>query len=395
MKKHLVFISTFILFLASCQKEAMSTQKNNQKNHASMDKEIITLKKQLEKGVKATIGDAVDYQIEYSNDDLRIEEQLLSEILEKHGFKSLNNEEFKIKIKSIFAREIDYSSNKEFIYINNLSKCSRDPIYFRNNVIDFDGNFIYKQNKFIAPLLVIPELIDYEKKYPEIINYEKMLPTEYLNKNGDKIKIKKWGNESNLMQERNLNIQKIVARNKYMLNESKADFTWLKFHDKSFLESLVKMHGYYSDEDLNKFVLEKNILDIDELGKILWIQRCDGKFIINQKLFDVISQSSEEDKAKYLNAISEYLSKKVNSNSSDFNNKFSNKAEVLGKIAYFCSKVVSKENRYYDFFSILGSVDGGKKYEEEFKKNNFYGISDFKQIWEETKTGGIAYPRME
>ncbi|WP_262151231.1 hypothetical protein [Chryseobacterium foetidum] len=395
MKKHLVFISTFILFLASCQKEATSTQKNNQKDHTSMDNEITTLKKQLEKGVKATIGDAVDYQIEYSDDDLKIEEQLLTEILKKHGFKSLNNEEFKIKIKSIFTREIDYSSNKEFIYINNFSKCSRDPIYFKNNVIDFDGNFIFKHNKFIAPLLAIPELIDYEKKYPAIIDYEKMLSTEYLNKSGDKIKIKKWRNESKLMQQRNLTIQTTVARNKYLFNDSKADFTWLKFNDKPFLESLVKIHGYYNDEDLNKFVLEKNSSNLDELGKVLWIEKCDGKFNINQKLFDVISKSSEEDKTKYLNAISEYLSKKVNSNSSDFDNKFSNKAEVLGKIAYFCTKVVSKKNRDYDFFSILGSDDGGKKYEEEFKKNNFYGISDFKQFWDDTKTGGITYPGME
>lgn len=50
---------------------------------------------------------------------------------------------------------------------------------------------------------------------------------------------------------------------------------------------------------------------------------------------------------------------------------------------------------YYDFFSILNSDEGGKNYELEFNKNNYYNIPDFKKVWEETRTGGISYPGME
>lgn len=29
-----------------------------------------------------------------------------------------------------------------------------------------------------------------------------------------------------------------------------------------------------------------------------------------------------------------------------------------------------------------------KAYEKEFKKHNYYNISDFKQVWEDTRYGG-------
>lgn len=50
---------------------------------------------------------------------------------------------------------------------------------------------------------------------------------------------------------------------------------------------------------------------------------------------------------------------------------------------------------YYDFFSIIGSEEGGIRYEAEFQKNNYYGLSDFEQIWNETKAGGISNPESE
>lgn len=392
MKKHLLFVSLFIIFLVSCQKENKNNLNNNIEHNISMNTEINILKTQLKKGLKATIGDAVDYQIEYSNDDIKIEEQILKDILKQQGFKNLNSKEFSAKIKLIFSRELDYSSNKEFIYINNLNKCLRDLIYFKNNFLDYDGFFIYKQNSFIAPLLTIPELIDYQKKYPEILEYEKALPTEYLDNSGDKIKIKKWQNENKLSQQRYIIIQTIVARNKYLFNDSKADFTWLKFNDKTFLESLVKIHGYYDDLELNKFVLDRNISDLEELGKILWIKKCDNKFTINQKLFDIISKSTEENKIKYLNSISEYLATEVKNKNSELSNNFSKKAEILGKIAYYSSKIGENTNLYYQFFSTL---NGSQKFEDEFKKANYYNIPDFEKVWEETRTGGVAYPGME
>jgi hypothetical protein len=391
MKKLPIFAYIFITFLASCQKEIKKYDTTN-KNINSRNTEINILKTQLKKGLKATIGDAVDYQIEYSNDDIKIEEQLLKDILEQQGFKNLNNKDFSDKIKLIFSRDLDYSSNKDLIYINNLNRCLRDAIYFKNNFLDYDGFFIYKQNNFIAPLLTVPELIDYQKKYPEIVEYEKTLPTEYLDNNGDKIKIKKWQNENNLSQQRYNTIQTIVARNKYLFNDSKADFTWLKFNDKTFLESLVKIHGYYNDLELNRFVLDRNISDLEELGKILWIKKCDNKFIINQKLFDIISTSTEENKRNYLNSISEYLATEVKSKNSELNNNFSKKVEILGKIAYYSSKVGKSNNFYYQFFS---TFNGYQNYEDEFKKANYYNIPDFKKVWEETRTGGVSYPGME
>ncbi|MCY0970397.1 hypothetical protein [Chryseobacterium wangxinyae] len=389
MKKGLIIISSLFTFLVSCQKE--SKENIQIEKNISMNKDIDILKEQLGKGLEATIGDAIDYQIEYKPEDVNLEGYILSDILKQHGFKTLTSGEFSAKIKLIFQRELDYSSNKNYIYINTIDKCNREIIYFQNNVLDYDGVFVHKKNNFIAPLKTIPELIDYQKKYPEIIEFEKKTPSKYLNYNGDDILIHRWMDESDLSQKRYETIQSIVAQNKYLFNDSKADLAWLKFNNKLFLESLVKIFGYTKDKDLLQFVLDNNYKNTVEFEKIIYNKKCNGEYIFNKDLIDLVSISVPEKKSEYLNAISDYLVREIKNKNSLFDH-FSTKAEILGKLVYYSEKIVENTKIQNQFFNILISVEGGSEYEEEFKKANYYNIADFKNVWEKTKT---AYPGME
>ncbi|MGL6128785.1 hypothetical protein, partial [Chryseobacterium artocarpi] len=241
----------------------------------------------------------------------------------------------------------------------------------------------------------LPTIIDYKTLYTKLTALEN-IPIE-IEVEGEKINAARWKDIPDLQQIRNDNLQILTARNKYLFNDSKVDLEWLKLHDKQFLETLVKNFGYVKNKDLVSFVLENNYNNTDEFEKVFFNVRCKGDIVFNKEVMDVIAHLTSGDKTKYLNSISDLIIKETKDNNSwVFSDKsFDKKAEMLGKLAYYSTKITESSNIYYTFFSTLNGNLEGKNYEAEFKKNNYYNIPDFKKIWEETKTGGISYPGME
>lgn len=395
MRKKIVLLSFFIAFLASCQKKTKNVSNNIEKNTVSMkNNEITILKNQLRKGLKATIGDAIDFQIEYSNEDLQIEEQIIKDILKQQGFKNISNSEFNDKINSIFDRKLNYSSSKKYVFINCFKPCDKEEIFFQNNLLDYNGYFIFKDNNFIAPLLTIPELIDYQKKYPEIIEYEKDIPYEYLDNEGNKIKIHKWGDNENLSQIRHSNIQRIVARNKYLFNDSKADFVWLKVNDKDFLRSLVLNFGYTKDKDLLKWVMESVKLkinpqenNVEEFGKLLWHKDCSSKLKIHIETFEAMHLYNKKEYPKYEDDLYSYIfslndeKQKISTELS-----FSEKAKITAYCLHFTQKETNDIYGYIGKFAEFKDIEND--FSKEFEKNNYYDIPNFKNEWKEAKEEG-------
>ncbi|MCW3161427.1 hypothetical protein [Chryseobacterium oryctis] len=387
MRKELMLVVLFAMLLTSCQKESKNEVNAKSENNVSIDKEVGVVKSQLKKGSKSTVGDGVDFQIQYADADVKLEEQIVKDILKQHGFRFLTKGEFHAKIKEVFKFQIDNASEEQYFYINAINPCSKEIAYYKNNFFNYDGAFIYQKSSFISPLFAIPELVDYQYKFPELVYFEEKLPYDYKNSNGDVITIKKWMDEKDLAQKRDENIKSLVARNKYLFNNSEPDFLWLKTNDEEFLKSLVKSFGYVNDPELLTFVLHTDYKHPDELEKILWNKRCSGEVVFNKEIIDVISHSKPYEQSEYLKAIQEYIVKEVLNKKSPLN--FSKKAEILGKLAYYGETLGEKVGLQYQFFSSLNSIDG-KEYEKEFKKNNYYNISDFKRVWNETKMGGVA-----
>lgn len=396
MKQITNLIFTFFIMISySCQKKETEQKINEPKNHTrTMDDHI--LKKQIEYGSSRFFQEAgVEMpKPEFSNDELNEVAAIVSDILKKNGFTEISDENFKNKVKDIFDRTLEMNSDTKILYLNFLDICNREIIQYPNNGTEHLGTYIFKKQKMITDFYYLPEIIDYKQTNPGIYDYEASIPETFKDNDGDPIKIQKWRDVEKLPEIRSHNIWKMIHRNKFLFNDNKGSFAWLRIHDLSFLNALVKTFGYTKDKDLLAFVLKKNYKNVDELQKILWAKKCNGNIVVNKEVFTIISEASEQDQSAYLKAISEYLVKEAGRNDGALTNK-SEKIKVLGLIAYYSTKTGEKSGKYYDFFSIFGSKDGGSRYAEEFKKNNYYHISDFKKVWEETKNSGISYPGME
>ncbi|SEN01217.1 hypothetical protein SAMN05421856_11171 [Chryseobacterium taichungense] len=397
------FLSYFIIInLYSCQKVDLekSFQKNDIKNPNSMER---ILQKQIRNGANQYIEEAgVAIPLFFEQEDIEVEINVVNNILKESGYKIPSDNEFKEKIKDIFNREIIYTSKNKYLYINYLDKCNHEYLNYKNNGVDYFGTYIIKENNFISDFFFIPELINYQQIFPQLVSLEESTPTEKRDNKGNSILIEKWSDlekntdkSYNLILRRQHNVQTIIFRNKYLFNDEKASLVWLKFNDKTFLESLVKIFGYVKNKELLQWVLENNYKNIKEFEKILWNKKCDGKIIFNKEVIDLIQQFPKGKQEEYLNQISAYILEEMQRTDSALKNDFSQEAEILGKLSYYGEKIGEKIGMPYQCFKFLTIHEGGKEFEEEFKKQNYYNIPDFKQVWDETKTGGIWLPGMD
>ncbi|WP_449388396.1 hypothetical protein [Chryseobacterium lineare] len=338
------------------------------------------LKKQIISGAAPEHGSFDDY----SERDLQVLVDFEKQILINNGYKKLKDKDFKLKINEIFGRQVDYTSDSKYVIADISGECKEEVVF---EPFTSEKMYIYvsKENNFITFFLPLPNIVDYLRLYPELAEYESKPITKQTD-NG-KINILQWKDISALAEQRPINLQTLISRNKYLFNERRADFAWLKFNDKPFLESLVKTFGYVKDQELLKFVLENNNKSIEGFGEILWNEKCDGKVVFNKETVKLIQESSIEKQQQYIDKIADYLSYEIQNTTAVLKGNFSKKAEILGKIAYYGEKTGKKINKSFQCFKILLLDKERERYEEEFKTNNYYNISDFKEIWEEAKAG--------
>lgn len=360
---HLLVLTTFFLQCQNKKEQENITKPTNavmQQNISnSQIKDILDKQAYLE-------NEETEDKYTLSKIDLDALSDLISKDLKNKGYKQPSNEAFLQKINSIF--------NLETKCIQHGQIETRYLVY-HGNLMDGTQNTL-KDNLFES--LAETGNIFFDQKNNLFTNF--ILLKNIVKVNGQNLSIHIPHN--------------IIAQNKYIFNDSKADYAWLKANDSLFLESLVKVFGYTKNKDLSIYVLEKNS-DLEEFGKIVWNKRCNEEIKFNKDIIDIIAEFPQDKQIKYLNIISDYIVKEIKNNNSTFNNSFSKKAEILGKLAYYSEKISEKVGMQNQFFSIIGSLDGGEAYEKEFSKNNYYNISDFKKIWEATRTGGISYPGME
>lgn len=338
------------------------------------------LKKQIISGASPEYG-SFD---EYSEKDLQVLVDFEKQILINNGYKKLKDKDFKLKVNEIFGRQVDYTSEAKYVIADLSGEC-KEELVFEPFTPGKMYIYVSKEHNFITFFLPLPLIVDYLRLYPDLKEYESKPLTRETDKG--KINILQWKDIKVIIEQRPINLQTLISRNKYLFNERRADFAWLKFNDRSFLESLVKTFGYVKDQELLKFVLESNNKNIEGFGKILWNEKCDGKVVFNKETIKLIQESSVEKQQHYVDEIAGYLDYEIQNTVAVLKENFSKKAEILGKIAYHGEIIGKKINKSFLCFKILLSDNERERYEEEFKKNNYYNISDFKELWEEAKTG--------
>ncbi|WP_445722401.1 hypothetical protein [Flavobacterium sp.] len=348
------------------------------------EKEILI--QQLQAG-KYTGGDEFE-SYKFSEKDVYATFNIITKELENNGYKTITNTEFNDKIKKIFGRIIDNSTQTKFLSVDFFDKCNRNPIYSRLKI--FDNIFIIKEKCFITKLYAIPELIDYQKKYPDL----KKIEDEVIYRNepdlGNQIIIPHWKDISDLDQQRKKNIQTLVARNMYLFNDSKAHFKWLILNDAYFLESLVTKFGYYDDVKLLNWVIEGNVkFDNDNpeaLDQLFWNKKCDGTVKLNLEIFPVLKEIITPKDVNYFEALKMYVMYLLDE---EKRNELSlkDRAKLLAHLVYFGEQYRYDSNfndkSYFmqriELYDIKGDI------KKEIIKNNYYNLPNYENLYKKSE----------
>ena len=348
MKKTIISIVFSLLF--SCQNK---TNDNIETNHLT-DIELVKKHLKLQEKIDLSEDDTdINNIYQLTEFDMELGGRFVYQGLVQNGYKIPKKEDFDQRIKEIFdSGNCLYSAKR--------------------NHDDFVTYFVYDKN-FIKNL----DEIEYDYTFDHIYVYPKLEIITPLPLLGDILTINKDKINIHLSEQ-------IIHRNKYLFNDDRASFVWLRSNDTWFLESLVKTFGYVEDKVLLDFVLKENYKDLAELEKILISRSCGGKNRLNTEVFAVVKGWKKKELSDFSIKIGEMMAaliKKEEQGKSEIN--FPELAKILSETAYHMSK--TDENSYYNFFPILNLTE---KYREEIEKKNFYNNPDLKKVWDETKTGG-------
>ena len=255
IKLNMIIILSFCVL--SCKDGIKDKSENSNKNinkiekKLNMDLNINEIKKQI--ALQANIEtDEEESSNPYnlSTKDLELCLQIVNVALKNNNYLKPTKEIFFKNFSS------NRSENKQLEYtVTYNGDCvnwKNDNFFSRFELVD-SGHYLISDNKdfFITNFYLLEDLITIKSDN----SYELKVP------------------------------KNIIARNKYLFNDSRADFVWLCFNDEQFLQSLVKTFGYDDDEKLNKFVLDKNLKNNEEFGKVIWNKDCLGNINSKFKLF--------------------------------------------------------------------------------------------------------------
>lgn len=213
----------------------------------------------------------------YTAKDVEATLPLINEMLKSKQFVPLTDEAFDQKIKIIF-REVLAEGNFRVKHHGKFdillrSKGVDEFNHYENNIV------ISREYKFISKFFPIGALIE----FTDSAHYT--LGTSW---------------HANL-----------IARNKYLLNDSKADLAILMNTDTIFLEDLVKKYGYTSDQRINDVVMREYAnaryqSDILVVNNILFRKNSNGKLVIRKGLLEWIGAHATAEDHRLLDAIDHY-----------------------------------------------------------------------------------------
>ncbi|MCC9070245.1 hypothetical protein LNQ49_01325 [Flavobacterium sp. F-65] len=402
MKLKSIILAILIANNVSCQKKddpKVNEQKEIIKSENVMKDETLIkiLIKQIEAGNDQTYSAFIDYK----KSDLDESVKIIDTILNNNGYRKISNKEFLTKIKNIFGRVIDEKSNIPYLKVDTYKDniCNKKLEYYPFSV-DAQYLYIIKSSKFITYFYPLPEIIDYQKLFPQVKKYEDediIIEDKIEN---IKVRASQWKDVKDLAEQRKKNVQTLVARNMYLFNDSRAHFKWLLLNDENFMRSLVTTFGYYNDKELVKWAVDKTEFsekNIDEVNKVIYNKKCDGKIVFDQQLLNVLG----EDDAK-ANQFYEFIrhgnyTDWLLSDRSNTELTFSQKAEIIARIHSFIYSH-AKEYRTVDFMGKFAEYnDSDNKYSKEFKLKNYYNIPAFEKQWKQAKIDGdgISLPGEE
>lgn len=344
-----------LTILISCNDKNNKTQLRNPNLQNDTTMSVNEIKKQIKLQERVETEEK-EFENPYNLNliDLELASRIILKDLKSKGYNKISEENFNKKIKLIFKINLsqkcdDFHINKDFITLFGFKMDGKMDTLIENQYDLFSytqNNFISVKDYFILNMFLLKDIISIRKDDTFQLNVP----------------------------------QNVIERNKFLFNDNKSSLAWLKLNDQYFLESLVKTFGYVGDPDLLKWVLDKN-LNNDEFDKILFTKTCDNKYVFHKEIFEIMNQADNSNKEKYIAFLKEHFPQV------DKNN-FSDETKIQALYCYYSTKLSGSVKAYdmYAFFPRLNDEES----EQEFKKNNYYDLTDFEEIYDETRYGGVG-----
>ena len=178
----------------------------------------------------------------------------------------------------------------------------------------------------------------------------------------------------------------------YLFNNSRAHFRWLIVNDEYFMRSLVTTFGYTEDAELLEWVVEKtNFNDQDELNKLFYNAKCDGRTQLNTAVFPALKKYITPKNKIVLEQLQKYLFKLIDLQNEFAGLHFKERTELIARLSYFGElyrfkpefEYTNYDNNYF-IFSIF-TFDTSNRFKTEMKNKNYYGLPDFMKLYDKAE----------
>ncbi|WP_238640241.1 hypothetical protein [Chryseobacterium elymi] len=375
MKNYLLLIILIgFTNLHSCQKNrSNNTLSSNNKQSDTIKKINMTIdedaikelyKRHQSPANKGEHEEEEDFYITEKDVDLMI--PVLAQGLRENGFKALNNEEYRAKLKEIFNISDNQNCPILFQHQNFSTYVIQDCKHMTTSDCNENAKlmeFLYDNNVFfINKINAITSL-------PKVELFTKL--------KNDKIIVDIPNN--------------IIYRNLFLFNNDNSKFLWLVKNDTKFMENLVKEFGYTNNTALLKWVIEKTKFDknnASDYGKLFWTKNCSenmrlhaNTFKLLQKLYIPNDPSENRFIPDNIKNYLEYLNSNENSEVKTLSKV--EKLKIMANLAYFAEQY-NYDTKFNDDNKMMARL----RYflnDDDFeiiKKNNYFSLPKFKEWWD-------------
>ena len=372
-------LSILLLFFSGCQAQEKKEHKINNSDSIGMNTTDIIRHLNLQKRYELSEDDTDTTHMYHLTDaDIEIAAEIIAKALKNSGYTPPSDKEFFDKINTLFG-------------FSNLKKCA--------NIIEHKTFFTYLISQSGEDVRYLRET-EYYYAYNHVFfikNYKFITHVPLL---GDMVKITADNKIKMDVDPR------IISRNKYLFNNSKAALAYLLHEDQNFLKILVTVFGYDKEPKINKLVMDEYLKmkenRRDVIGEIIFTKDCTGKLNIRQGLLKYIEENTSADDNALLYALESYGSVLYNGDmdknyKEDPFKKFTadEKAVIAAYIASvdgplfrkyspYSPSATTSENRNMDVWTRKGSFLYNLSVQHPevldiIAKNNYYGLTHLKR----------------
>ncbi|WDF60993.1 hypothetical protein PQ462_06415 [Flavobacterium sp. KACC 22758] len=374
MKKETLLLLCFFTFFLNCKDKVNDEKIVDIQKKDTLNIDVAEIKNLIKLQKNANYIDyRPDDPYHPTEKDLLILIPFVEQGLKSAGYKTLSSSEFENKIKDL-VKDNRFKEYDAFttIFANTLDRTNKT---LNEHEFDFDltdNQFVINKYNFMIPMLFLRDVIKINKDDSYLIT----IP------------------------------HNIIARNKYLFNESKVDLDWLLVNDKDFLMDLVVSLGYDKEPRINKLLLEyyygmfnESVPIKDEkIGIFFFTKDLNNNFCIRQGLLDYVKNNTTAKDNRFIYALDNYAYALYGKDldmiyGSDDPAKMFNDIEKAHIVSIIASIEVPAITKYKSQNPELWNNAGWALYdlliqhpeiEDIIVKNNYFGIKNMKQVLEDT-----------